>query len=182
MDITYTLIRSSRKTISLEIRPDGSILVRAPRHMRERAIREFVLSRESWLQPRLAKIQSRPTLPSLTEQEVESLKKQAKADLSDRVMKLAPRVGVGWGRISVRAQKSRWGSCTRDGNLNFNCLLMLCPEPVRDYVVIHELCHRKHMDHSPRFWTEVERACPEFRACKQWLKDNGSALIARLPQ
>lgn len=181
MDTAYTLIRSSRKTISLEIRPDGTLLVRAPRRMSDRAIRDFVLSKESWLRPRLERIRCRPVMPGLTGEELEALKKQAKADLTARAAHLAPLVGVSYGRITIRSQKSRWGSCSREGNLNFNCLLMLCPEPVRDYVVIHELCHRKHMDHSAAFWTEVAAVCPDFRRQKQWLKDHGSALIARLP-
>lgn len=182
MDVSYTMIRSSRRTISLEIRPDGTLLVRSPRRMSDRAIRDFVRSKESWLLPRLAKIQSRPPVAGLTGEELVEIKKQARADLAARTARLAPLVGVSYGRITIRAQKGRWGSCSAQGNLSFNCLLMLCPEPVRDYVVIHELCHRKHMNHSAAFWAEVERVCPDFRSQKQWLRDQGSALIARLPQ
>ena len=182
MPLSYLVIRSSRKTISLEVRPDGTLLVRAPRRMTDRAIREFVVSKESWLREKLKKYENRPALPRLTETELDSLKKQAKADLPARVQKFAPLVGVSFGRITIRAQKTRWGSCSREGNLNFNCLLVLCPEAVRDYVVIHELCHRKEMNHSPRFWAEVARVCPDYAARRRWLKENGGALIARLPE
>ncbi len=180
MEIRYTLIRSSRKTVSLEIRPDGSVLVRSPRRLSDRAIREFVASKENWLREKLKKYESRPVLPRLTAQELEILKKQAGEELPQRVARWAPLVGVSYGRVTIRAQSSRWGSCSKAGNLNFNCLLMLATPEVRDYVVIHELCHRKQMNHSPSFWAEVERVCPDYRVHRQWLKDKGSALIARL--
>ena len=182
MAFSYQIIRSRRKTISLEIRPDATILVRAPRQLSDRAIRDFVLSRDRWLREKLKKYEARPPLPPLTATELEALKKQAKADLTARVARFAPMVGVNYNRVSIRAQKTRWGSCSREGNLNFNCLLMLVPEEVRDYVVIHELCHRKEMNHSPRFWAEVARICPQYDTHRRWLKDNGSALIARLPR
>ena len=182
MAVSYQIIRSRRKTISLEIRPDGSLLVRAPRQLDHRAIRDFVLSRESWLREKLKKYEGRPFLPPLTSKELEALKKQARADLALRAARFAPMVGVSFGRVTIRAQKTRWGSCSREGNLNFNCLLMLVPEEVRDYVVIHELCHRKEMNHSPRFWAEVAKVCPGYADHRWWLKDNGSALIARLPE
>ena len=181
MDIPYTLIRSSRKTIALEIRPDGSVVVRAPKRMSDRTVREFVASKENWLWTRLQKY-TRPALPPLTEQELKELKQRAKEYLSHRAALYAPAVGVSYGNITIRAQKTRWGSCSTQGNLNFNCLLMLAPPEVRDYVVVHELCHRKHMNHSPAFWAEVGRVYPHYRSCRQWLKDNGNFLIARLPE
>jgi len=180
MALSYQVIRSHRRTVSLEIRPDGTVLVRVPRRLSDRAIREFVVSKEGWLREKLRKYENLPALPTLTEGELDALKRQAKQDLSDRVRRFAPLAGVSFGRITIRAQKSRWGSCSAQGNLNFNCLLMLAPADVRDYVVIHELCHRKEMNHSPRFWEAVEKLCPDYRQHRQWLKDNGPALIARL--
>ncbi len=181
MPISYTVIRSDRKTVSLQVRPDGTIQVRAPRKLSDRAIRDFVQSKESWLREKLQKYERRPVRPALTEAELDNLKKQAKTDIAARVRRFAPLVGVSYGRITIRAQKSRWGSCSGEGNLNFNCLLMLCPTEVRDYVVVHELCHRKEMNHSAAFWAQVARVMPDHRQRRQWLKDNGSALIARLP-
>ena len=83
-------------------------------------------------------------------------------------------------RLTIGKQKTLWGSCTPDGNLSFNCLLMLAPEDVRDYVVVHELCHLKHLNHSHAFWNAVERALPDYRNQKKWLKENGHTLLARL--
>ena len=182
MDIPYTIIRSSRKTVSLEIRADGSVVVRAPRRLSETAIREFVASKESWLRTKLRKYGNRPVQPVLSGQELAKLKKTAKEDLSLRAAHWAPKVGVTFEKITIRTQRTRWGSCSGRGNLNFNCLLMLVPIEVRDYVVIHELCHRKHMNHSPAFWAEVAKTCPDYALRRKWLKEHGRALIARIPE
>ena len=80
----------------------------------------------------------------------------------------------------MRAQRTRWGSCSSSGNLNFNCLLALVPPAVLDYVVVHELCHRLEMNHSPRFWQEVGRVMPDYEEHKKWLRENGAELIERL--
>ena len=74
-----------------------------------------------------------------------------------------------YGRITIRAQRSRWGSCSSKGNLNFNCLLMLTPSEIRDYVVVHELCHRIELNHSAYFWAEVARILPDYKECRKWL-------------
>ncbi len=177
----YTLIRSGRKTVAVQITPAGEVLLRCPRRMPLREAEAFLQSRAPWVEAHLAKIAARPQLPKLTEEEIRALAARAKKDLPGRVEKFAPLVGADWGRITIRSQKSRWGSCSAKGNLNFNCLLMLCPEEVRDYVVVHELCHRKELNHSPRFWAEVARVMPQYALCRRWLKENGGALIARLP-
>jgi predicted metal-dependent hydrolase len=89
-------------------------------------------------------------------------------------------VGVTYGRITIRNQRSRWGSCSGKGNLNFNCLLMLTPSHVIDYVVVHELCHRLEMNHSPAFWAQVERVLPDYRKSREWLREHEKELIGRL--
>ena len=93
--------------------------------------------------------------------------------IPERVRHFAPLIGVDYGRITIRCQRTRWGSCSAKGNLSFNCLLMLLPNEVVDSVVVHELCHRKHMNHSPLFYAEIERVFPEYRKCSKWLKENG---------
>ena len=85
-----------------------------------------------------------------------------------------------YGRITIRNQRTRWGSCSVKGNLNFNCLLMLTPPQVLDSVVVHELCHRKEMNHSPAFYEHVLRVFPEYRKWDKWLKENGAAIMARM--
>ena len=98
-----------------------------------------------------------------------------------RVAEWARQTGVTYGRVTVKKQKTLWGSCSAKGNLNFNCLLLRCPEDVMDYVIVHELCHRRELNHSPRFWAEVERILPEYRKPLKWLRTEGQALISRMP-
>ena len=181
MDISYTLIRSSRKTISIVIKPNGEVEVRCPKRCSKRDVDAFLLSKEDWIRKHLETIAQRPQIPALSPEQLRELAKQAAEVLPERVQHFAKSMGVTVGRITIRSQKTRWGSCSAQGNLNFNCLLMLCPEEVRDYVVIHELCHRKHLNHSADFWAEVERYCPNYRIHRKWLKDTGAVLIMQLP-
>ena len=179
----YELIRSNRKNIALQIKSDGLIIVRAPLRMAAKDIQRFVDSKAAWIEKHLAIIQQRqqPVASAFTLEQLQQLADAAKQDIPRRVAHLAAFVGVTSGRITIRAQKSRWGSCSSKGNLNFNCLLMLCPEEVRDYVVVHELCHRKELNHSVRFWAEVEKVLPGYRVQRKWLKENGGGFIRRLP-
>ncbi|MEE0435292.1 MAG: M48 family metallopeptidase [Peptococcaceae bacterium] len=84
-------------------------------------------------------------------------------------------------RLTIRTQRTRWGSCSAKGAISLNALLMLAPETVRDYVVVHELCHLKEMNHSSRFWAEVARVLPTYARERDWLKENGYALLKRNP-
>jgi len=178
-DIPYTLIRSSRKTLSIQITPAGEVILRCPNRLPKKEAEAFLLSKRSWIEKHLS-TRPVPAIP-LTPDERDWLTDAAKEDLPSRVSRLAALMGVTYGRITVRSQHTRWGSCSAQGNLNFNCLLILCPEEIRDYVVIHELCHRKELNHSPAFWAEVERFCPDYRIHRRWLKENGTAIIGRLP-
>lgn len=180
MEIPYTLVRSSRKTISIMIKPTGEVEVRCPRRCSKREINTFVASKEAWIRKHLETIAARPEVSVLSTGERKALAEKAAEVLPEKVSRFAQQLGVSYGRITIRSQRTRWGSCSAKGNLNFNCLLMLCPEEVQDYVVIHELCHRKEMNHSTAFWSEVEKHCPDYRVHRKWLKDNGSYLISRL--
>ena len=174
------LIRCRRRSVGIRITDEGQIVVRAPLRMPEREIREVLESKRGWMEKTLAKIRSRERLPKFTEEELKALAKQAKKDLPLRTAAWSRQVGVTYGRIAVRKQKTLWGSCSSKGNLNFNCLLMLCPEEVRNYVVVHELCHRKELNHSARFWAEVERVLPDYKTSLRWLKKEGQDIIARM--
>ena len=118
-------------------------------------------------------------LEKLTEKDIRELADRALVYIPERVKYFAPQVGVSYGRITIRNQKTRWGSCSGKGNLNFNCLLMLTPPEVIDYVVVHELCHRKEMNHSKAFWDQVERILPDYKKSVAYLKKEGSAIMAR---
>lgn len=178
MKFDAQVIRSARRTVAVEITRDRRVLVRAPLRMKDRDIERFLELKSPWIAAHLA----RPVTsqPPLTEAEKAALMASAREDILRRVERFAPRVGVSVGRVTIRCQHTRWGSCSSKGNLNFNCLLMLCPEWVRDYVVIHELCHRREMNHSPRFWGLVETHCPDYAAACRWLKVEGRAIMERV--
>ena len=135
-------------------------------------------SRQDWIANHLSKI---PAVTSLTANEHKALILAAKETLPFKAAFYAKQLDVTFGRITIRSQHTRWGSCSASGNLSFNCLLMLAPEEVQNYVVVHELCHRKQMNHSPAFWAEVETILPDYRQQKAWLKEHGASLLARLP-
>lgn len=180
-EISYEIIRSKRKTMSLEIKADGRVVVRAPLRLSMARIRRFVQEKEGWIAKNLEKIEARredlEVIPKLSAEKKEMLQKEACRVFPERVSYYAGKIGVDYGRITIRQQKTRWGSCTSEGNLNFNWLLMLAPPKILDYVVVHELCHRKEMNHSAVFWREVEHILPDYRERKKWLKDNGWYLM-----
>ena len=178
-----TIVRSSRRTLSLQIRPDGSLLVRAPLRMPEREIREFLRGKSDWIERNLAKVEKANRVGEeapLSAEDIHDLADRALREIPPRVREFARRMGVSYGRITIRNQRSRWGSCSSEGNLNFNCLLMLSPPEVLDYVIVHELAHRKQMNHSAAFWEEVAAVLPDYRKQVKWLKEQGPQLMARM--
>ena len=186
MPDSIRIIRSRRRTLSLQVRHDGQVIVRAPQQATLREIEQFVQKNAAWLRKHLAMVEKEKEafeaspVPPLQMEEIRSLADQALRVIPSRVAHFAPLVGVDYGRITIRNQKTRWGSCSAKGNLNFNCLLMLAPPEVLDYVVVHELCHRKEMNHSARFWAEVARVIPEYRTYENWLKTEGGKLMRRM--
>ena len=150
----YQLIYSLRKTLAMEVR-GTKVIVRAPKGCPQKKIDEFVAGHEDWLRNKIAK------------------------NIPERVALFAKIIGVTYGRVTIRCQRTLWGSCSGKGNLNFNCLLMLAPPEAIDAIVVHELCHRKEMNHSKRFYAEVYKAFPEYDKWRKWLKDNGGTIMSR---
>ena len=179
MAYSVELIRSRRRSLSLELKRDGTILVRAPLRMSRERIEGFVLEHRDWIEKRRRQLETEEAVELLSQEELAALKKRGREVFARKAAEYAAKLGVRYGRVCVRCQKSKWGSCSAAGNLNFNCLLLLAPEEVLDYVVVHELCHRLEMNHSPRFWQAVEGLMPDYRARRSWLKKNGGALMAR---
>ncbi|MDY5245862.1 MAG: SprT family zinc-dependent metalloprotease [Anaerobutyricum soehngenii] len=178
-----TVIRSNRKTVAIQVNSNLSVTVRAPRSASEKDIEEILKKKEAWISKHIEKIketkervEAEPT-EKLTREKVIALAEEALKVIPERVEYFAKVIGVTYGKITVRNQKTRWGSCSSKGNLNFNCLLMLAPSEVLDYVVVHELCHRKQMNHSKAFWLEVEKVLPNYKEVRKWLKEEGSQMI-----
>ena len=179
----YELIRSDRKTLGIQIR-EGRLIVRAPRRASKGEIERFLDRHRAWIESHLAesraKEAAKASVPRLTPEELRELATRALEVIPRRVAHYAPLIGVQYGRITIRNQRTRWGSCSSKKNLNFNCLLMLAPPEVTDSVVVHELCHLKEMNHSRRFYAEVLRVFPDYPKWDKWLKENGAALLARI--
>lgn len=168
----YILIRSNRKTLAIQVEPDGQVIVRAPERMARRKIEEFVSSHGEWIdRTRTRVLKERENCPTITEEERKAGIEAARAYIPGRVAYFAARMGVTYGRITIREQKTRWGSCSSKGNLNFNWKLMMMPKEVLDYVVVHELAHRKEMNHSKAFWAVVEKELPDYKERRRLLKE-----------
>lgn len=177
-EIAYRVIRSDRRTLAIQILPDGEVVVRSPKRVSEKHIRAFVESKADWIQKH-----SKPAVvPSqkFSPEELAQLTDRAASVIQQRLRYFAPLVGVTYGRVTIRHQRTRWGSCSAKGNLNFNCLLALTPPAVLDYVVVHELCHRKELNHSSRFWEAVRTVLPDYAVSRKWLKEHGNQLISKL--
>ncbi len=182
-DYDITLIRSNRKSIAIEINRDLQIKVRAPQRMAQYRIMKFLAEKEDWIQLHLKKMEllrqkqeqegGFPQRSPMSAKEFQNLMQRAREVIPPRVAYFAGQMGVTYGRITIRNQKTRWGSCSQAGNLNFNCHLAEMPAEILDYVVVHELCHRKQMNHSRLFWAEVEKVLPDYQIRRKWLKDNG---------
>ena len=177
------IIKEKRKTISARIR-NGMVIVKAPYRVTEPQIREFLVSHKRWIRIHMDQAentaQAAQEAGRLSMEEIRTLADQAVEEIPKRVKHYASLMGVTYGKITIRNQKTRWGSCSKTGNLNFNCLLMLAPPQVLDAVVVHELAHRKEMNHSPRFYREIEKVYPEYEKWNRWLKENGAILLKRM--
>lgn len=185
--IEYKLIRSSRRTISIQIKPDGTVTVRAPRRCSRAVVDGLVREKQDWIRRKQREMKMRSQA-----QEEESRRQKPWGDADYRKARelacavfdqkaalYAGIMDVTYGRITVRDQKTRWGSCSGKGNLSFNWRLVLAPEEVLDYVVVHELAHRLEMNHSSRFWAVVESVLPDYQKQRLWLKQNGDSLMMR---
>jgi predicted metal-dependent hydrolase len=156
----------------LRVEPDGRVRVTIPRGGSRREADAFARRNRAWIDAQLARV--RP--PAISTEAQRAWRAAARQTLPVRLYELADRHGCVVTAVSIRSQKTRWGSCGRNGHISLNWRLMLMPEWVRDYVLIHELMHLRRMDHSPKFWRHVEAAYPDYRAARQWLRRHGPGL------
>ena len=167
----YKIVYSSRRTLSLQITRTGEVVVRAPRRTQLTRIEEFVSSHRDWIEKKVSEVKGRlERYPELSEGELSELTKMAKAVLPSRVEYFASIMGVKPQKISVNRAKTRFGSCSAKGNLNFSCRVMRYPTEAIDYVVVHELAHLKHFNHSRAFWAFVESVLPDYKERKRLFK------------
>jgi len=156
----------------LRVGDDGTVRVTVPRWGSKREARDFANGQRAWIERHLARLvvdrARRP--PQLSRDDIAAGMARAKRELPPRLRELAALNGLAVARVSIRNQRWRWGSCNRGGHICLNWQLVVMPEWVRDYVLIHELMHLKRMDHSPRFWKLVAAACPAYREARAWLR------------
>ena len=171
MRIMTNITYSNRKTLGIYVYDTGEVVVRAPHGTSRRRIDAFIESKTEWISraKKKAAMRQKNVQPLLLHQ-IDELKVSARKDLPDRVDKWARKLKVSPQKITIRNQKTRWGSCSSRGALSFNCQLMLCDENVRDYVVVHELCHLKHFNHGTDFWALVNNTLPDAQVFRQRLK------------
>lgn len=214
------LIRSRRRTLSLEMTAGLELRIRAPYGMRVKDIRRFVQSRRAWIEKTRTQLQSRHERirarglywegqvfaflvdadlktrfefygdrflmhPLWVTDYAETVEKWTRAKaaklLAERTEELAGHCQIPVRRFCIGTGTSRWGSCSRSGNIRLNRRLLWVPPQVRDYVIIHELCHRLEFNHSQRFWREVEKRCPDYQTHRAWLREHAGLLHLRVP-
>ena len=172
----YTIVRSRRKTIGIHVKLDGSVVVRAPYRVSAKQIEKIMSQKQEWVEKSRKKLQemNRP-FTDISEEERREGMERAREIIPQRVAYFAERMGVTYGKITIRDQKTRWGSCSSQGNLNFNWKLVKVPKEALDYVVVHELAHRKEMNHSAAFWAVVEKELPDYKERRKMLKQDTKA-------
>ena len=177
----YRIIRSSRKTLAIQVSVSGQVTVRAPHTMPDSTIQRFLSQKESWILKHLSHSASRPAQPQAENPPLSEFRRSYYMESARKIFKrktaaYARKMGVTYGRITIREQKTRWGSCSSAGNLNYNWRLIFAPEEVVDYIVVHELAHRKEMNHSRAFYDVVASVLPDYKVQEKWLKENGEKL------
>ena len=155
----------------IRVRPDGSVRVTVPHWGSKRHAEQFAEQQAHWIERQRRQVEEhRQTVVERSPAELRELRARAARELPSRLHELAQRHGLVVAKVSIRNQRWRWGSCSPKGHICLNWRLVLMPDEVRDYVIIHELMHLRRLDHSPTFWKLVAAACPDFEAARAWLR------------
>ncbi len=171
--ITFTIKRSRRaKRIRLVVHRDGRVAVSCPHGADMALIRQFVLAKRQWIWRKLQAFKNSKgnLLSQLTPQDYRTNKERARQLVEERIAFFNQMLGLTFNRLSIRNQKSRWGSCSSKKNININYKIIFLTPRQQDYIIVHELCHLQHMNHSPKFWALVEQLIPEYRTLRKELR------------
>ncbi len=167
----YELKRSARaRRMRITISLDSRVIVTVPQQYSLDAVPRFVAKHAAWIQKAIVKNRDRHVI-RLVRKDIPMLKRRAAVLSSARCEYFARQYGTVFKKISIRAQKSRWGSCSRKRTLSFNYKIATLPEQIRDYIIVHEVCHLLHMNHSPVFWNAVEQTIPNHRVIRKTLRN-----------
>jgi predicted metal-dependent hydrolase len=165
----------------IRVRPDGSVRVTVPRWGSRRHAELFAAQQRHWIERQQAHLRTTGSCRlAYTPEAIDELRRRAARELPERAFRLAAQHDLRISRISVRNQRSRWGSCSPSGHICLNWRLILMPDAVCDYVLIHELMHLRRLDHSRRFWRLVADACPDYAVARRWLRENRHMLDDRI--
>lgn len=176
--IPYELIQRPRRSVTITVKQDGRVVVLAPPQVELSAVERFVREKEEWIRRSVCRMKAQAAEKKyiyLSKEQVCGFREQARSLLKNKVEAYARQMSVSVGSVRVNRAASRWGSCSAAGNLNFSYRLLFVPEELQDYVVVHELAHRREMNHSSRFWSVVEQTMPDYRerraALRRWQRE-----------
>jgi predicted metal-dependent hydrolase len=170
--IHFIRMRRARRYV-MRVRPDGDLRVTIPRGGSKAEALRFADRHLEWARRQRSRLLAARRPASLDRE----LRDRARRELPPQLLALAAQHGLDVRRVTIRNQRSRWGSCSSSGHISLNFRLLLMPADVREYILIHELMHMRQPNHSIRFWRLVEAACPGFRDAERWLKRNGASLF-----
>ncbi|MDR2515016.1 MAG: M48 family metallopeptidase [Christensenellaceae bacterium] len=170
--LRFSLIRSRRKTLAMQLSREGELVVRAPLRLALAEIERFVAAHEAWAQKQLRLRQERlEKRPEPTQAEIEALKRQARELLPPRVAFFSAQMGLFPSAIRINAARARFGSCSAKNSLNFSCFLLRYPQAAIDYVVVHELAHIAHKNHGREFYALIASILPDYQARRALLRE-----------
>ncbi len=169
-DFDYRVIRSGRRTIALELSPDGALTVRAPYALPDREVERFVRGRADWIERHRARFLTRQLPGEPTEAEIKALIDAARRVIPEKVRLWGARMGLRPTRVTITRARTRYGSCSAKNAVSFSCRLMQREEDLVDYVVVHELAHIRFKNHGPAFHTLIEAYQPGHRALEKRLR------------
>lgn len=170
--MNYTVKRSNRKTVGLEITPRCEIIVRAPKRMSDRAIAEFVSKYQGWIDKKLPVAEKRAEKSKAINEKEEMLRQSARETIPALVERYSKIMGLRPTSVKITSAEKRFGSCSGKNSLCFSWRLMAYPTAAVEYVVVHELAHIKHHNHSPAFYALIEKYMPDYRQRQKLLKIN----------
>ena len=169
--MNYTLTRSRRKTLAIHIKPDGTVEIRAPLRLAKSEIERFIMSKAEWIKKKQTQISARKSNEPRELPQSPYAKGEFEQTARELIKEWEQRLGVTTTFIGFRAMTSRWGSCTaKTRRIRLNTALAYCPQECLEYVIVHELAHLRESNHSPRFWTIVADALPDYKERKKKLK------------
>ena len=173
MPPSYTIKRHPRaKNIRITVNAEAKVIVTAPRHVSEKRVHDFFASQISWVEEVLRKMETKRRLvipPDITQDSLVACRARALKFVRDRLRHYNHHYGYTYHRIAIKQMSSRWGSCSSEGNMSFHYRLLFLPIELADYVIVHELCHLKELNHSHKFWQLVRETIPEYRKRKHLL-------------